>query len=118
MEFLPGTDLIRAGERGDNLTPHHIPSANHMEKNHGVAWNDGIAINMEQPRSGGRHRQTFTYGTTADEKMLPRDALAAGVRDARKIYMDQGLYGPYMRQQLLQLMRSNKNCFPQVFKKK
>lgn len=67
-------ELINAGSRGDNITPNHIPSAKHMEQ-HGVSRKDGIAINMEQPvpGTGGRHRETFTYGTQADAKMTPRE---------------------------------------------
>src|SRR5439155_10840154 len=60
-------NLIAAGSKGDNLTPHYIPSANRMALE-GVSKADGIAINMEQPFPGvgGRHRATFTYGTQAD----------------------------------------------------
>ncbi|WP_200955605.1 hypothetical protein [Massilia sp. Root418] len=111
-------ELINAGSRGDNITPNHIPSAKHMEQ-HGVSRRDGIAINMEQPvpGTGGRHRETFTYGTQADAKMAPRDALAAGVRDARKIYQKDGLYGTKIREGLQELIEKNKGAHPEVFKK-
>jgi uncharacterized Zn-binding protein involved in type VI secretion len=124
-QLLPGEgqvgkagDLIATGSKGDNITPHHMPSANHMAK-HGVAWEDGIAMNMEHPHPGrgGRHRETFTYGTTADVNMAPRDALAAGVRNARRIYKKDGLYGPYIRQRLLEHIRSSKTTYPKIFKK-
>ena len=36
-------DLIAAGAKGDNITPHHIPSANHM-KQHGVSKGDGVSM--------------------------------------------------------------------------
>lgn len=74
-------DLIAAGVKGDDITPHHIPSANRMALE-GVSKGDGIAINMEQPFPGvgGRHRATFTYGTKADINMTARDALAATAR--------------------------------------
>jgi hypothetical protein len=111
-------DLIAAGTKGDNVTPHHIPSANNMAKN-GVNKGDGITINMEQPYPGvgGRHRATFTYGTTADVNMNPRDALAAGVWDARHIYQQDGLYGPEIRSSLLDLINQNKANFPNIFEK-
>jgi hypothetical protein len=109
-------ELNNAGSVGDNITPHHIPSDRHMGQ-HGVPKGDGISINMEQPRIGGRHRETFTYGTTADSGMLSRDALAAGVRDARRIYQDHGLYDSYIRQQLLELIRLNKSSYPNIFRK-
>ena len=106
------------GVVGDNLTGHHVPSKNHMAK-HGVAAEDGVAFNMEHPhpRSGGRHRDTFTYGTQADINMSSRDALAAGVRDLRRIYARDGLYGPYIRQQLQTLIEMNKPLFPRLFRR-
>jgi len=124
-QLLPGEgnvatykELVAAGSKGDNITPHHIPSAKHMAK-YGVSKDDGIAINMEQPvpGAGGRHRQTFTYGTTADLDMSARDALAAGVRDARKIYQNDALYGPDIRKQLQEMIRLNKTNHPTIFEK-
>jgi hypothetical protein len=111
-------ELIAAGSKGDNITPHHIPSANRMAQS-GVGKGDGIAINMEQPfpGEGGRHRATFTYGTKADMGMSPRDALAAGVWDARRIYMRDGLYGPEIRSSLQDLIKQNKVTFPNIFGK-
>ncbi|WP_042549508.1 hemagglutinin, partial [Ralstonia solanacearum] len=110
-------ELISAGSKGDNITPHHIPSAKLMS-GYDVSKGDGIAINMEQPSpgSGGRHRETFTYGTTADVGMTPRDALAAGVWDARRIYRQDGLY-QQVRPQLQELIRQNKDAFPGLFEK-
>lgn len=111
-------DLIRAGTKGDNITPNHIPSANRMARE-GVSKGDGIAINMEQPVPGvgGRHRATFTYGTQADINMSARDALAAGVWDARQIYRSDGLYTPQIRNSLQQLIRMNKTQHPTIFAK-
>ncbi|MEM8850957.1 MAG: hypothetical protein AAGE03_13105 [Pseudomonadota bacterium] len=108
--------LRAAGQRGDNITPHHVPSANRMGQA-GVASDDGIAINMEQPvpGAGGRHRQTFTYGTQADADMTPRDALAAGLRDLRTIYQGEGLYGDFTRSRLQELARQNRDAFPEIF---
>ncbi|MDN7677642.1 LysM peptidoglycan-binding domain-containing protein [Burkholderia cenocepacia] len=111
------SELVAAGGKGDNITPHHIPSANFMSQ-YGVAKSDGIAINMEQPFPGvgGRHRETFTYGTTADLGMAPRDALAAGIRDARQIYQRDGLY-PEIRPQLQEVIRQNLMKYPNLFGK-
>ncbi len=111
-------DLIAAGMKGDNITPHHIPSANRMALE-GVSKGDGFAINMEQPVSGvgGRHRSTFTYGNRADMDMTPRDALAAGVWDARKIYRADDLYTPQIRSSLQDLIRMNKANHPAIFVK-
>jgi len=108
--------LSSAGKVGDNITPHHIPSSNRMQKE-GVAHKDSIAINMEQPKTGGRHRRTKTYGTQADIDMKPRDALASGVRNARSIYMEDGLYGPTIRNSLQDLISQNKMGYPDIFEK-
>ncbi|WP_284777593.1 PAAR-like domain-containing protein [Agrobacterium sp. lyk4-40-TYG-31] len=112
-------DLVKAGTKGDNITPHHIPSSNRMAKE-GVAKKDGVAINMEQPTpgSGGRHRSTFTYGNQADMNMTPRDALAAGVWDARRIYQSDGLYTPEIRKSLQEMIQMNKTNHPTIFEKK
>jgi len=119
-EGLVGTydDLIAAGVKGDNLTPHHIPSANRMALE-GVLEGDGIAISMEQPFPGfgGRHRATFTYGTQADIAMTPRDALGAGVWDTRRIYRAEGLYTPQIRSSLQELIQMNKMTYPSIFGK-
>jgi len=110
--------LINAGSVGDNITPHHIPSAKHMAE-HDVPRDEGIAINMEQPHPGvgGRHRETFTYGNTADSNMPPRKALAEGVWDARQIYKKDGLYDGFIRDQLQDLIKQNKVKFPEIFKR-
>jgi filamentous hemagglutinin len=111
-------DLIAAGSKGDNITPHHIPSANHRAQ-HGVSKGDGIAINMEQPfpGSGGRHRATFTYGTQADLNLTPRQALGQGIWDARRIYQQDGLYGPGIRSSLQDVIRQNRAANPGLFDK-
>lgn len=85
----------------------------------GVSRGDGIAIDMEQPFPGvgGRHRATFTYGTQADINMTARDALAAGVWDARQIYRADGLYTPQIRSSLQQVIQMNKANHPTIFVK-
>ncbi|MBN1514211.1 MAG: RHS repeat-associated core domain-containing protein, partial [Phycisphaerae bacterium] len=120
-EGLVGTydDLISLGIKGDSITPHHIPSAKHMSA-YGVERGEGIAINMEQGflRRGGRHRSTFTYGTAADAGLPPRQALARGVWDVRRIYQEEGLYGPYMRGQLREVIRQNRLAHAGLFEKR
>ena len=85
-------DLIKAGKRGDNITPHHMPSAGYM-KQKGVANSDGLAMNMEMPSpgTGGRHRLTDTYGgnMTPEQRayyysLSPRDALAYDIKNVKK----------------------------------
>ncbi|WP_156876029.1 type VII secretion protein [Clostridium kluyveri] len=117
-------DLIDAGSRGDNITPHHMPSAKYMEPNAGVPKNDGVAMNMEQPfpGQGGRHRLTDTYGMTGEKlqnylNLSPRNALAHDIRDARSIYQNDNLYTPDIRQGLEDVIKMNKKLYPDLYKK-
>ena len=64
-----------------------MPSAEYMKK-HGADPKKSPAFNMEQPKKGGRHRQTSTYGRkmTGTEKAAyyassPRDALAQFIKN-------------------------------------
>jgi RHS repeat-associated protein len=111
-------NLLVAGVKGDDITPHHIPSANHMAQ-HGVSKGDGIAINMEHPVPGsaGRHRSTFTFGTQADVNLTPRQALGRGIWDARGIYQLDELYGPRIRSSLQDVIRQNRAANPGLFDK-
>ena len=130
--LLPGegdvgtySDLNDAGSRGDNLTPHHMPSNKYMTENGppGYTRDDGISMNMEQPSpgTGGRHRSTASYGTDPNQAayldMSPRDAMARDIADARQIYKDQGLYTPEIRQSLQQVIQTNKTAWPGFFDK-
>ena len=121
-------ELIDNGSKGDNITPHHMPSDAFMSKNNveGYTRNEGISMNMEQPHpgTGGRHRQTSTYDnnmTKAEQQaywdLSPREALARDIMDARKIYQEQGLYTPEIRQSLQDVINQNKLKYPQVFNK-
>ncbi len=130
-KLLPGegdigtyNDLIKAGKRGDNLTPHHMPSAEYMLKK-GVARSDGLCMNMEMPvpGSGGRHRLTDTYGSnmTDAEKafyysLSPRDALAYDIKNLRKIYQNDGLYEE-IRPKLIQYIKTVIATNPELFDK-
>lgn len=102
-----------------------MPSGEYI-KSKGKAYGDGITMWMEQPfpGQGGRHRDTFTYGkrTTLPEmqeymNLSPRDALANDLWDARRIYMKDGLYTPEIRVQLKEVIKENKQAFPDLFNK-
>lgn len=112
-------DLIKSGSRGDNLTPHHMPSAEYMKSNFDVSKNNGVAMNMEQPSPGvgGRHRMTRSYGSGSDLAESPRDALARDIIDARSIYQKDGLYTSEIRESLQKVIDMNKKLFPEIFKK-
>ncbi|MED1436641.1 hypothetical protein [Bacillus mycoides] len=58
-----------------------------------------MAMNVEQPKTGGRHRRTEAYGRdmTNEEKayyysLEPRDALAFDLLNLRKIYIEDNVY--------------------------
>lgn len=117
-------DLRDAGEIGDNITPHHMPSDKYMSQ-YGVSKNEGLCMNMEMPSpgTGGRHRLTSTYGSnmTAKEKadyfaLSPRDALAHDLKDLANIYKQQGLYTE-IRPQLIKYIETSKKILPDLFAK-
>jgi hypothetical protein len=110
-------ELVKSGKRGDNLTPHHMPSAEYM-KNQGISKNDGVCMNMEQPSPGvgGRHRLTRSYGSGCDLTETPRKALARDILDVKKIYQDQGLYSE-VRNSLIEVIKKNKE-FLKIFLKR
>ena len=130
-QLLPGEgnvgtykELRDAGEVGDNLTPHHMPSAEYMLSK-GVSRNDGLAMNikMPSPGSGGRHRMTDTYGrnmTDAEKtyyySLSPRDALAYDVKNLKQIYESQGLYSE-IRPKIQEYIKKYKEYMPELFEK-
>ena len=111
-------DLIKNGEKGDNVTPHHMPAADYM-KSKGVSKNDGVAMNVEAPYpgEGGRHRQTRSYGKKSDLNETPREALARDINDMRKIYKNDELYTPEIRKSLKEVIKLNKELYPDLFEK-
>lgn len=112
--------LIKIGRRGDNLTPHHIPSnAFMLAKVPGYTRDKGIAIMMEHlsPGMGGRHRQTLSYGKSPNLSLSPRQALAREVWDVRSIYRRQGIYTPEIRRSLQQVIQGNKFLWSGIFDK-
>ena len=120
--------LKNNGTPGDSLTPHHMPANQYMRNNtHPLElwdYNTGGAINMFDPRplpGTGRHQLTTTYGrmprSSYYNQLSPRDALAHDVREVRRIYQRQGLYGPRVRQGLQQAIETNKKNYPLTFQK-
>lgn len=113
-------DLLRLGRRGDNLTPHHVPSnAYMMAKVSGYTRNLGIAIMMEHPipGAGGRHRQTLSYGQSPDLNLKPRQVLAREIQDLRSLYQRQDVYTKGIRRSLRSLVHLNKSAWVGVFEK-
>ncbi|MEB3751165.1 hypothetical protein EP10_002006 [Geobacillus icigianus] len=117
-------ELIDAGRRGDNITPHHMPSAKYIKTKAGIHKNDGVSMNMEHPHLGvgGRHRKTATYGMIGQRlqeylNLSPRAALAHDTWDARRIYKNDGLYTREIRQSLKDVIRMNKDMYPDLFNK-
>jgi len=121
-------DLRDNGSLGDNITPHHMSSDAYMSRNNidGYTRNDGISMNMEHPHPGvgGRHRQTATNGSNITQaqtedywNLIPRDALAHDIRDARRIYQEQGLYNENIRNSFLEVIKQNQTKDPGAFGK-
>ncbi|MEX2548470.1 MAG: polymorphic toxin-type HINT domain-containing protein [Chloroflexota bacterium] len=110
-------DLLRAGSKGDDLTPNHMPSSAYMRsKAPNYRHDDGIAFNMRQPAGrGGPHRATQTYGPRPNLNLSPRDSLARDVWDVRSIYRKEGLYTPTIRRGLQTVIRLNKTRYPALF---
>jgi hypothetical protein len=88
---------------------------------YGISKNDGLSINVEQPRVGGRHRQTSTYGRNMNDAQKsayyaknPRSALAHDINDLRNIYKSDGLYNqmlPSLRQYAKEYIKKYPNIF-------
>ena len=76
----------------------------YLASNYGVSENDGLSMLFETTyyNPGERHGQTATYGSNQSEylNLSPRDALAADVKDMKRILQEQGLYDDYAKQQL------------------
>ncbi|BBW97516.1 hypothetical protein ACPVTF_16480 [Geobacillus icigianus] len=115
--------LIKQGKAFDHLTPHHMPSAKKIKKV-GIKRNDGVSMNMEQPHpgTGERHRRTYTYGLSGERlndylNLSYRDALAHDIWDARRIYMQDGLYTSEIRKSLRDVIQLNKELYPELFRK-
>lgn len=113
-------DLLKLGRRGDNLTPHHVPSNAYMAvKVSSYARNLGIAIMMEHPipGAGGRHRQTLSYGQSPNLRLLPRQVLARETQDLRSLYQQQSVYTETIRSSLRLVIQMNQSVWAGVFEK-
>ena len=107
------------GVKGDNLTPHHIPSAAYI-KQFGIKSSKGISIMLEHPHpgSGGRHRKTDTYGKRPNLSVKPRNELAKDILDLRNIYKEDNVYTPEIRENLQEVIKQNKEKFPEIYQKR
>lgn len=106
----------KLGEQTEQLDAHHMPSNNYM-KNKGVSKEDGVAIEM-QP---ARHTQTRTYGNKNKYPELlnetPREALGRDIKDVKKVYQENGQYNAKVREALQEVVKKNKEQFPDLYKK-
>ncbi len=124
-EGLVGTfrELEKRGFKFDDLTPHHMPASKYM-KSKGIAHNDGISMWVEEPNpgTGGRHRQTRTYGRRGASNTLvielPRVSLARDIQDMRLIYQNDGVYTSEIRAALQKVIQENKITHAPLFDKK
>ncbi len=110
--------MLKLGRRGDNLTPHHVPSNAYMKaKIKDYTTNQGIAIMMEHLSlgKGGRHRQTLSYGKSPDLTLSPRQTLGQEVWDIRSIYLRQRLYNTAIIKGLQELIKLNKTTWLSFF---
>jgi len=113
-------ELLKLGRRGDNLTPHHVPSNAYLAaKVSGYTRNMGVAIMMEHPipGAGGRHRQTLSYGQSPDLSLLPRQVLAKEIQDLRSLYQREGVYTETIRRGLRAITQLNQLAWTGVFEK-
>jgi hypothetical protein len=113
-------ELLKLGRRGDNLTPHHVPSnAYMMAKVSGYTRNMGIVIMMEHPIPGvgGRHRQTLSYGQSPDLSLLPRQVLAIEIQDLRSLYQRERVYIETIKHGLRTIIQLNQSAWTGVFEK-
>ena len=124
-KLLPGEgkvgtygELKKFEQKGDNLTPHHMPQNAYMRQ-FNVSNKEGVAMMMEQPTpgTGGRHRETRTYSRPPNLETKPRQELAADIKDVRQIYKKDGLYTSEIRNSLKEAIDKNKTKFPELFKK-
>ena len=98
------------------LDYHHIPSTKQIEKS-GIKKGDGIAIGTQHDR----HGLTRTYKNGNKEVLKqnekPREALARDIADYKKISQDNGLYGQQTRDALKEVIKQNKEKFPNLYNK-
>jgi hypothetical protein len=107
----------KIGKPGDNLAGHHMPNNQYM-KHKGVSKDDGISMMVEHPTpgSGGRHRDIHRKLVRQNPSVNPRDTLAQSVNRVRDVYKKDGLYEE-IRPNLLEVIKKNKETFPNLFDK-
>lgn len=94
-----------------------------MMKKFGVSRKDSYAMNLEQPKTGGRHRRTFSYGRMPDEvkkryfKLNARDMLAFDLWDARRVLKEDGLWNSDARKAFSDYIKAYEEAYPEIFKK-
>ena len=111
---------------GDNITGHHMPSDDYMEKFHNIFTQDSFALNLEHPNPGcgGRHRRTFSYGKKNERvkecyfSLNPRDMLAFDLFDAKRILMEDGLWNSSTREIFSDYIETYEETYPYIFKKR
>jgi RHS repeat-associated protein len=101
----------------DQLTPHHMPSAEYMAQKAGISPRRSLAMNVEAPRISGRHARTETFGRSPFLDETPRTALARDIWDLRRIYRQDQLYGSRTRQAFRRYIQRSKETFPELFEK-
>ena len=99
-----------------DLDYHHIPSTKQMEK-YNVKRNDAVSIGMQHDR----HTLTRSY-KSGNKPILknneaPRDTLARDIKDQKKILQDNNLYDQKAREALQEVIKQNKDKFPNLYKK-
>ncbi|MBS2032946.1 MAG: hypothetical protein JST54_34055, partial [Deltaproteobacteria bacterium] len=102
---------------GDNITPHHMPSAEYMKQKAGIDPQQSLAMNVEAPRVGGRHARTESFARKPFLDETFRDALARDVAEQRRLYRQDGLYTPVVRDALQKYISKSIETFPELFGK-
>jgi hypothetical protein len=124
-ELLPGEgkvgsygDLKSIKKPDDNLARHHMPNDQYM-RTKGISKNEGVSVMIEQPTPGvgGRHREIHKMLQKQDPNLLPRDALVESILRAREVYKQDGVYNFVIQDSLLDVIKQNKQKFPELFKK-
>lgn len=104
----------KSGQQTETLDAHHMPSTKYIESK-GIPRDQGVAMEM-QP---SRHMQTRTYGNNAVGMLneTPRQALGRDIKDAKKVYEQNGVYNPKVRKSLQQVVTENKKNYPNLYNK-
>ncbi len=123
-----GTYKNLLGQKGDDLTPHHMPQDKYMEEKlkgnpGGERWDsaDGICMNMYHPLGKvreGRHFYTRSYAGRNKEqrfKETPRQHLENDLANIRSIYSNDGLLNDVITDGIQQVRALNQKNYPKLF---